>query len=304
MSSALRLHEPIDVAHLSCQLVWAADTALPQFFPLWLRRRLHEAARATLPTQRFTALFEPPLPADPQTVRRYQRPAPPFVLTPLRRDVTHIDEGDVFELELLLLGSGIAFLDDFITTLQTLGRNGILQGGAGRFDVASLSSYSLSGEKLVFHRNHPAPQILDGRWWVDRPASTRCWRLQMVSPARLIAQGRPLFACGLSQLFPFAMRRVGSMLAAWCQQDVVVDPHELLAQCARITVHECSFHWHDWSRVERQGENVDLGGVIGEICFSGEGIDDLIDVLILASHLNIGRGASYGAGHFQLSALD
>lgn len=302
MSSALRLLESIDVVQLSLRLAWAAPVRLPPSFPLWLRRRLHEVGGNVLSPPRFAALFDPPLPSDPEVLRRYQRPTPPFVLYPVSGGGEDLGEGDETVLELLLLGNGIALYEDFLATVTALGRAGVVRETIGCFDVAAVATRAHGGE-LTPLRPGGAPQVLDGRWWLERPALTSVWRLRFVSPARLISQGRPLFTCTMAQLIPFALRRVGSMLANCCNQDLVDDHRELLAQMSGITVRHSDLTWCDWNSRESIGGG-GLGGVVGEVCFAGEGIDDVLDLLMLAAHLNIGRGASYGAGHFLLTAGD
>lgn len=307
MTAALRLNEAIDLATFSCRLVWTSEGILPSCFPLWVRRRLHDAGRKSLDPSRFATLFEPSLPDDPVAVRRFQRPAPPFIFYPVTDTTLAVDEGDEHEVRFSLLGTGIALLGEFVTALTELGATGVLHNGQGRFAIESLVSLSDLGAVIPVETKATVQQMIqvnDARWRLEHDTGRHLWTLRFLSPARLITQGRPLFACTLADLLPFALRRVGSMLYTWCGQDVVVNAQDILAQLQRVTVHDSSLRWCDWSQREQAGTRIELGGVLGEVQFSGEMIDDLLAVLTLAAQLNIGRGAAYGAGSLSLECAD
>mgnify|MGYP000327047713 CR=1 FL=1 len=57
--------------------------------------------------QQWGNLFQPALSDDPVARQRFQKPAPPFVITMPIDDTTSFDAGDRLELEVLFIGTGI-----------------------------------------------------------------------------------------------------------------------------------------------------------------------------------------------------
>ena len=83
--------------------------------------------------RRYRALFEPDTSSDPVAIRKFQKPAPPFVFMLEPFSSVTCDAGDRFSLELLFLGTSIPLIGDFLAILIQLGRSGFVDG-TGKFD--------------------------------------------------------------------------------------------------------------------------------------------------------------------------
>ena len=90
--------------------------------------------------KRYKALFDPDPGSDPVAVRKFQKPAPPFVLMLSPFSPVTVDAGEIFPLELLFLGTSIPLIGDFLSVLMQLGRSG-LENGMGKFAVVEVSAF-------------------------------------------------------------------------------------------------------------------------------------------------------------------
>ncbi len=253
----------------------------------------------------FQRLLDPPISSDPLAVRRFQRPSPLFAIAPPQDLPRQLNEGEVVDLEVVFWGEGIHLLGEFALLLQALGRIG-WHRSQGRFALAQIEGVDPSGVTATIWRpgQSPfglAPAVLSVDWWLqDAAPRGDALRLSFVTPARLMAGGRPLFQPTFARLFPFALRRVTSMLHACCAVDLVDDPLPILQAASTAVEEENTLRWSDWRTLEREDAPQDLGGVAGSLTLRSEAMAQFGWVLSLASLMNLGKGASYGAGRFRL----
>jgi hypothetical protein len=258
---------------------------------------LRHAAREVL-GPRAAHLFNPPLSADPVALRRFQKPAPGFVLRPDPGGAGDLLEGDSVDFEVLLLGRAVQSLGDLLLVMQQLGECG-LTGTALRFDVAQVRALGLDGQwRQVWSSSRSGPELapevmrLDA-WleqaWPDQAPVT----LDFMTPLRLITQGRVLRRPRFSQLFPFLLRRVSAMLHAHCHLEPVETPTRVLAAAGEVEARWTDLRWSDWRETGERGR---VGGVTGRLLLNGEGLDKVLWVVLLATLFGVGKGAAYGAG--------
>jgi hypothetical protein len=266
---------------------------------LGLRGGLLRAARDILGEQ-TDRLFMPALSSDPVAVRRFQKPAPAFVLRPGSFSAVNYNVGDSLDLEVLFLGDGLWMIDDFALALKHLGNYGLVDG-EGCFEICSVQCRSVSGDwrslRVPAVGQGVLPDVLSVSAWLEPllPFPTLL-QLELVTPARLVAAGRPLRRPRFSQLFPFMLRRVTSMLYYHCALEPVDDPALLLAAASQLDAAWTEASWIDWREMGEAGAGGKLGGLVGQLRLEGGGLDDLGWVIALATLLGIGRGATYGAG--------
>lgn len=271
---------------------------------LGLRRLLHQAA-AILPPPRRAVLLEPPLSDDPVALRRFQKPAPPFVIRSVAALAGDYHEGDCLPLEVLFLGAGTLTVGDFMTVLQNLGAHG-LASGRGRFELIKTQIQGVDGKWRAFRRDRRetaelAPELVRVDQWLDRTwPDALPLQLELTTPTRLVAGGRTLRRPRFTQLLPFMLRRISSMLHAHCYIEPVVEPGMLLEAAARIEAEWLEIHWVDWREIENDRSNGSIGGLTGRLRLAGPELEDLLWVVLLATLFGIGKGAAYGAGGCRL----
>jgi hypothetical protein len=277
---------------------------------LGIGRNLRVAARQ-LPGSRdgdaarkWDALFQPALSEDPVARRKFQKPAPGFVVTIPVDQEKFFDVGDHLVLPVLFLGSGILLMLDFLRSLIQLGRQGLV-AGEGSFDVIEVHGReSDETENLVWRQADPlealpcAVQPLS--WLLQKQRIPRGLTITYLTPTRLLVDGKPLRQPRFAQVFPFMLRRVTSMLHAHGGIDVLDDPAELFALVRELDVPDAQLYWNDWRFLPGRQELM-VGGFVGQMKISGQVLEELYWVLAVASLLGIGKGSSYGAGRFVLS---
>ncbi len=261
-------------------------------------------ARDTAAARQWDTLFQPALSDDPVARRKFQKPAPGFVVTMPVSEEKHFAPGDRLELPVLFLGTSIPLIIDFLRSLVQLGRQGLVAGD-GCFEVSEVYSRdSDRSDALVWRQTDPfeplSCSVQPLNWLLQKHCITRCLTVKYLTPTRLLVNGKPLRKPGFAQVFPFMLRRVTSMLYAHGGVEALDEPAQLLALLRELEVHDTQFHWHDWRPLPgRQGLMV--GGFVGQTHISGQALEELYWVLAVAALLGIGKGAPYGAGHFALS---
>jgi hypothetical protein len=253
------------------------------------------------------ALFRPPVSTDPVARRKFQKPAPAFVLQiPIDASKT-FQAGDQLGLDVLFVGNGIPLSQLFLRQLIHIGERGLVNG-EGCFDVATVHALGTPADDdaqlLTWQQNQPLSALYSAiiplNWLLsDHPApAQRTLRFQ--TPARLLVRGKPLRTPGFRQLFPFMLRRVTSMLHAHAGVDLLDDPGPLREKADRLVTLSTDLSWHDWRPITGDRRQR-IGGFLGEVTIAGPELADLDWILATAALLGIGKGAAYGAGHFEIA---
>ena len=298
---ALRSYLPdIEFAAISFHYRLETPRVLPVFPELMLRSALHQAGVEVLDPDPFERLFTPALPDDPTALRRYQRPAPPFAFQP--RPHTLVTKAtDLGIISCHLFGDGITLLDELIKTMAEV-HPFVLANRQRQGDLTSVSAADASGQEVTIWekgmRKCADPPRITAAWRFDSPPTTTEWRLEIITPARLLVQKKPLFRPAFRHLLPFVLRRV-TALCYFCNHVEIDGAPELLAMSAGIEEEVSEWCWHDWRSYPGEGPLTELGGVSGQLRLKGQLPDDLVDLLRLGSLMNIGKGAAYGAGAYR-----
>ncbi len=302
--------QDVDVVKVRFVLVFTTSCSLQPADFLGMGRVLRMAGKQgldphnDLSRRQWAALFQPALSDDPVARRKYQKPAPAFVLTMPIMQRESYDVDDQLELEVLFIGTGIPLIHEFLRSLIHLGSLGLISG-EGRFTVSKLySQESDCSERLVWAHNAPidglACSVLPLPWFLPQERIHQHLTVKYVTPARLIVDGKPLRKPNLEQMFPFMLRRVTSFLYAHCEQEVLDDPAYLLSQLALLNVTGEQFRWYDWRPVKGRQEMA-VGGFMGQLTIHGHALEKVYWVFAIASMLGIGKGATYGSGRFELN---
>ncbi len=300
----------VDFVRLRFVLDFISPCLLNPAVWLGLRQRLRLAGRQTLEghskddLSRWNCLFQPLLSNDPVALRKFQKPAPAFVLQWPFVQERVVDIGERVELEVLLLGTGISSVYDFSRSLIHLGPLGLVDGN-GTYEVTEIQSVAADlSSQTVWRKENLfdvfSPNILTLDWWIDTHLPTYDnLTLEFATPTRLLVGGKPLRRPSFKQVFPFLLRRVTSMLHAHCGIEVVDDPAPLLAAAEGVDVVAKALRWYDW-RSFSAGQNQALGGIVGQMTLAGPTLEEIDWVLATAALFGTGKGAAYGAGQLRL----
>ncbi len=270
-----------------------------------LRRRF-EALQSEDPGlfRELASMMFPESFTDPQMLRRHQRPASALVLRPFQEQFRLYGAGEIFVFEVLFLGRSIVQAPVFLQLLHRLGSQGLCPG-RGRFRLTLLEGLDASGAPQELElppagATEMELPLSDAHWYLDQQsAQLREVELEFLTPARLMVQGKPLFRPCFGDIFPFMLRRMTSMIQAHCGLDLIGPPGPVLDQANRL-VQETQLSWQDLRSIEFGSKRQDLGGLCGKIVLRGDELETLLPLLQLGSLLNLGKGASFGAGRYCL----
>ncbi len=295
-----------DYTLLRFQLRFEEDFLLPAFALLRLRRELNRVLKSGLAlvsnSVDFGNLLQPTLPTDPVLLRRVQQPAPGFIL--------HIDQlqsrkffaGDLLTLSVCFFARGMSLVEPFTRLLEVLGSVGLCVN-AGRFRLESIDDDSQESAKKKLWSGGPfaiAATISDLARQVE-VFTAPAVRFELMTPARLLKNSRPLFRPNFAEIFPFILRRVTGMLAVWADLEDVFDVRFLLEHAARLAESDNRLHWQDWRPLQAREE---AGGLCGSITLRGSELVDIWPLLRAGELFGIGKGAAFGAGRYRLISLE
>lgn len=248
----------------------------------------------------YCVLFSQQLGADPSAVRCHQKPPLPFIFSfPPHGAAPR--QADDFACTLVLVGKALNHTTEFISAFRSLLANG---HNAGHFATAAISRV----ESLDFHANPTviatgdgAPDLgnlvtLDAHGIVDsRCRPTDAVGVAFITPLKLAKSGRVMNSFDAGQFVRSLMRRVSALAYYYCGYEMRDNFREYAHVANRIELLEDNFFYADAGR-----RSMALSGVMGDGVMSGD-FNDLMPFLALGEYLHLGKGASYGMGHYRLA---
>jgi len=296
----------VEFIRLKCALrcEQSSEVKLPECLalrPVIVHAAQDLASMGALDNHTFMRLFDPDFEGDTLGRKRFQKPAPPFVLRYSPGAFRTYQPGELFRFELVLMGAALAQVSFFVRLLELLGEQAF--GNDGAFELYGVEGWDDS-ENL-----HPVwfpgddlddlmPPVCTADWWVMRHEPLqRPLSFDFVTPARVMKRGKPLFRPDFKDLFPFMLRRVTALCYAHADQLLLEDVQPTLASVEN-TNGRCTLLWEDWRSLQGAGD-LEVGGLMGHCSLNGEQLEQFAWVLALAELFQIGRGATYGAGKIE-----
>lgn len=291
-----------EYVRLRYQLRLKEDLLLPPYALLRLRREFNRLIKGDMTDivahDQFKHLLRPPLPIDPALLRRVQQPSPGFILQVNQLQKQQLSTGDLLPLTVCFFGRGIMQVETFSYLLENLGQVG-LSGSAGRFSLESIEDcIDLDAAEPLWRGGSfmLTPRINDLSF-ADTSAAPSSVAFELLTPARLLRNNRPMFKSGFTEIFPFILRRVTGMLAAWADLEDVFDVRYLLDCSRKLVESDSRFSWKDWHPLDN---NDSAGGLIGSVALSGAELGSVWPLLKIGEQFGLGKGAAYGAGRYRL----
>lgn len=284
---------------------------LPVYGLLQLRREFLQALKTLPDPQRgkfsgqLKQLLQPDLSADPVLLRQIQKPPPALVISPDFSQHGSFEPPQRIVLPGHFIGSGINAIDPFICLLQHLGRQGLYHD-TGQFVVEAVEAEDGSGLRSMLwfagkSLTPLTPPVSHLSWWLERqPGVNDSIELEIVTPLRLLRQGKPLFKADFTDIFPYLLRRVTALLSSYSGFELIADPDRLISLAKRVKLLENHLVWNDWRTLKREHGGQNLGGLLGRLRIAGDELTELLWILQLGSLFNFGKGAAYGAGQYCL----
>jgi CRISPR-associated endoribonuclease Cas6 len=269
---------------------------IKQFFEeAFLQSSRCEGGSASLCTCTYHKTFSQSLSVDPAALKRYQKPSLPFIFqVPVLPETPN--RGSVVELGLVLTGSELNFLNEYLHAVTmmllshrlrhkvsaTLEKIESLDYGGTRFQLQQTGSDPSTGHLATMS----LAGVCDSRLLPSETLS-----LTIISPMRLMTEGRPLREFSFPHFIRALMRRVSSMVYYSEGQESALDYKWLAERSQLVTCFSTGLQWEEWS-----GK---WSGFAGKVTFTGD-LTEFHPFLLAGEYLNLGKGATFGLGRFIL----
>ena len=250
----------------------------------------------------YSSVFETPPPAGSGKMTKYLRAPHPFVIEPPLEKQKDYPPGSTLTFGLVLVGRAIGQLPYFIYAFKELGTIGIGKGQAP-FRLDRVCGDGVPVYEQGCDQLKPPPPPSSPREPHGMPAETARLRLRFLTPARIVANGRLTDAPDFQTIFRTLLRRLSLLSSFHCGRDMEADYRGLIERAGAVTTESSSLRWIDWERYSsRQDERMKLGGVMGEIAFSGN-LAEFLPFLAAGELAHVGKGTSFGLGRYSLMPL-
>jgi hypothetical protein len=245
----------------------------------------------------YSAVFETPVLADFQVLRKYPNAPHPFVLVPPLDARVAIPARSRLDIQLTLLNGALERLPHIMYAFEKLGASGRF---GGSYRVMNLVSAVDPGH-VVYDGAARRFLTLPAAWRpkVDGPVGRM--RVEFRTPLRLRTEGRynsrPDFVAVTQALLRrmhllSAVHGGGIGDASWM--------HPLLAAADQAVTERAEFAPYRWSRMSgRQERRVDMDGVVGVLAARGE-LTSLAEWYQAGEWVNVGSGTSMGLGRYRI----
>jgi hypothetical protein len=249
----------------------------------------------------YAYIFETPPPAQALKMRKYPSAPHPFVLGIDMQEAT-LTPGSRYRLGFTLIGRANQSLPYMIHAFQQAGEMGV-GTGHGRMRMEKLERYQ--PDKNCWATVYVPGEHCDtaAGEMPDIPPVPDAVTLNLETPLRLKRDGEIIgvgdFTFGA--LFAQLLRRI-SMLTYFHTETPLETDFSALTQAARgVQCVKANLRWFDWKRYSsRQKREMAVGGLLGEITFSGADIEPFWPFLWLGQYVHVGALTSMGLGRYRI----
>ncbi len=274
----------------------------------------HCAQTCQHPAQcRYAFLFETAIPKHQSPNHRHQDLPHPYLLIPplVHYSVPRIGfkEGDPLEFGIIFMGEAIN-----LVLLATIAVELMLDQGLGSSRTPfQLTSVTTWGKTRICSIEKPNPDI-EALYAAITPLSNVIERrltqlnplpesltLRFLTPLRLRKGGNLQDSLGFVDIVRHLLRRIEILTEAFGSAPPGFDTERLLALADEIQTTTNSLWWNDMERFSnRQQTKLKLGGLLGEISFSGPLLAEFLPLLAAGEVLHVGTATTFGLGRYEL----
>lgn len=236
------------------------------------------------PTCPFPATFGQQIAKDPEAVRRHQKPPLPFIFQfPLLPFPPN--RGKSFQLALHLVGSAVQHVADYINAVRVLveSKKGCVVKVEAEAPGGGTTPIDAAGIPLLSSQD----PVLAG------PLSTETVTLQLLTPLKLVHEGRLLKNFNFAQFARSLMRRISSLAYHYEGAEPSLDYRWLSQSSEAVETLEYSCSVVSW--------NGRPAGITGSAVFGGD-MEPFHLLLQLGMATHLGKGASFGFGSYRVES--
>lgn len=219
-------------------------------------------------------------------MRRYPYVPQPYVLRARTPTPCELGVGDLFELEVVLVGRAAPHVAYIVHAVEEAARHGVGRG-RGRLRLESVEPLAI-----------PPASSADGHHRL---------RVDLLEPTRLVRDGRLVGPRDLDMpAFLMTLVRRVSMLAYFHEQKSLDLEFRTLKQTSEsVALLAANVHWQDQiRRSARQQRKLTYGGLVGAFDIDLAPAPAFLPFLRLGEWVHVGKGATMGMGRFRVQALE
>lgn len=266
----------------------------------------------------YSTFFETP-PASPETAVRYTALPHPFVLEPELDARRVVETGEPLTLGLTLIGPATELTPYLIHAFQRAGERGLGRDG-GRFKLIDLSQESAPGTEdwgIIYDAAEGrlrqldiAPSLLpnvqaNAPLAEQPPADAQPISLHLQTPLRIKHHGRFIGPQNLTaaDLLRALIARAEMLHDLYGPGDHHLDTAALYQALPAVQISRAKLRWQDWTRYSsRQQTSMQMGGLIGRLQLTGDGLTPFLPLLRFGQWIHIGKATSLGLGRYRLTS--
>ncbi|MBF0109735.1 MAG: CRISPR system precrRNA processing endoribonuclease RAMP protein Cas6 [Magnetococcales bacterium] len=248
----------------------------------------------------YATIFETPSPEGSRDTRMGAVVPHPYVIEPPPWGQQSFAPGEHLAFHMVLTGLALEQMPLVVLAWQRALAHGI-GWGMGTADLLRIVWERETGEKPVFTTEENILIQHSARVTVPPWPGGEQLTLHLHTPTRIQKGGTPL---GPGRITPrdflvSLMRRVSRMAQIHCGHPWPMDPSTLARAAEQIRCHG-NLSWRDWTRrSSRQGQDMALGGVVGQWTLVGNP-RPFWELLFLGQWLHVGKNATFGLGGYRL----
>lgn len=251
----------------------------------------------------YTTVFEIP---SGENSKGTPSPPHPFIIEPSLDSKTHLQAGERFDFNLILLGKVNDYLPYFVYAIEQMGQIGIgrrINGKRSSFQLQRISA----GEQVVYDSEKKQlkavqPDHLTVEEFFDtNPVQTIDeLPLNLLTPLRLKFENRLQADLPFHVLVRAALRRIALLNNHFGDGEPDLDYKGLVARAEKVEVGNSTLRWFDWKRYSnRQEQSMLMGGMVGEITYQGD-LSEFIPLIRYCEKVHLGKATTFGLGQIQV----
>lgn len=260
------------------------------------------------PVQRtclYPALFETPLSADSQTIKRLRDIPHPIIVEPPLQHAIFFQRDTELSFDVILLGNAIDKVPYLIFAVNEMAEMGL---GTKRlpFHLVNVkTSFGTSIYDAVSGKITGAPVLETLEESINKFDPSNAVTLYCMTPLRIKDQGKLSGRFDTDAFFKSACRRVWAILVY--HHNVATDQinfHLLFENEPLPTVVSQSLEWCDLERYSnRQKTKMKIGGLVGTITLNGN-LTPWWPILLAAVTCHVGKSTIMGLGQLQIISVN
>lgn len=255
----------------------------------------------------YPYVFETSPPPGSAKLRTVDQVPRPYVIEPPEGGRHRYQPGERLDFQLVLIGRGIDYLPYFLHTFRELGQAG-LGSGMGQYRVVEVDAESRQGTRVIYRASSGVLEDGVARTTAADLAATPAAGTQLavhfLTPTRIRNDGAFRGEVSFQDLVRALLRRLSSLCYFHCGCELDVDFRGLIDDAGRVRTVRSDLRWYDQDRLSgRQGQRIEMGGVLGRVLYEvGEAAawGPFLPLLAAGEWVHVGKGSVMGLGKYRV----